>query len=680
MKDYYWAYLKQALPDGSLVTFDGNNVNVIDASEGTLLRAFTISASYSVYKDLFTFSADGSMFAVNTVEGIRLLNMDGSDSYTASVSGIPETTSIVAVSADAARYVITSAGEPANVIDAESGDTIFAIPEPHGNICTAAFSPDGNLVALGSMDSNIYLYNIPNGELIRQWQGHRTPACDLSFSPSGELVASASADKSIFVWNVANDQKLGQFASDAFHVGYLAFSPDSQILVASAGDGLTFWDTTTWEVIGNYRDEAADHFGRVFFSENGDFVVAQPFLNDDLAPTIYILDATTMEKQREVSIGTDTILLSIGTSSSVYLVDSSQGVVFSLDFLDGSIGKELALPLYQDGSLVLSSNHSILFGFDKNRLLFQVSLTSLSTAKYIQGYYASIDHIQVSPDDQTLAVLTDSGNLYLFDLSNGETKDVFSADLYGEHLLEISPDFENVITYKYDEIYDRYFVVKRDLNTGELIATVAQTSLQPMQVSYSPTGEYLMLTSASYNDQWQTNIYLFEHASNVQVFKLDYSGYPGGIQFSQDSGKALIQTQTTLRILKIPQGTSLGKIELDGDGFSEYGFNYDGTGISYQEYLYDEENFTYLENKYYFDIGSGEITLLPSTFPIGDYSPDGSLVLDGAGGLFDVSSQSLLTFLVHDSVYLHDWIFTRDGEKIITATENGTINFDNMQV
>jgi WD40 repeat protein len=88
---------------------------------------------------------------------------------------------------------------------------IWSSSEHGSEITSLAFSPDGYIMASGSKDRTIKLWNVQTGELFKDFQGHPEGITWVRFHPQGRFLASASGD--LIVRTVKNRTGSHQFST-----------------------------------------------------------------------------------------------------------------------------------------------------------------------------------------------------------------------------------------------------------------------------------------------------------------------------------------------------------------------------------------------------------------------------------------------------------------------------------
>ena len=65
-----------------------------------------------------------------------------------------------------------------------------------------AFSPDGTILASGSDNAIVDLWEVNTGREIRTLAGHTGSVLSVAFSPDGNTLASGSVDATVKLWDI----------------------------------------------------------------------------------------------------------------------------------------------------------------------------------------------------------------------------------------------------------------------------------------------------------------------------------------------------------------------------------------------------------------------------------------------------------------------------------------------
>ena len=97
-----------------------------------------------------------------------------------------------------------------------------------------SFSPDGQLLAVGSDDNTVKLWT-EDGTLLRTLHGHSNWVLDVSFSPDSKFLASASYDNTVKLWN-RQGELVRTLKGPTDSVAHVRFSPSGKILATTSWD------------------------------------------------------------------------------------------------------------------------------------------------------------------------------------------------------------------------------------------------------------------------------------------------------------------------------------------------------------------------------------------------------------------------------------------------------------
>lgn len=313
-----------------------------------------------------------------------------------------------------------------------------------------AFSPDGKTLASASEDTTVRLWDVATQTQIGDpLTGHTDRVTCVAFSPNGKLVASGDWDGNVIIWNTRTRQKVGDtILFDEKTVLSVAFSPDGQTLAVGYGEGsISLWDVVTHEQIGDTLTAHKDSVFTVQFSPDGEILAS-----GDRLGTIVLWDTESLTPigspmkghkncVNSLKFSPDGSMLASGSwDNTILLWDVESRAQIGDPFL-GHKNCVLSIDFSPDGNLLASGS------LDNTAILWNINPEPQLGDKLNE--FTSIERIDLSPDGKTMLVSQDQEFSIVdlakreqigepFDISQNIIKTFFSAD--GQSAISIGVD------------------------------------------------------------------------------------------------------------------------------------------------------------------------------------------------------------------------------------------------
>ncbi len=155
--------------------------------------------------------------------------------------------------------------------------------EPHighqGGITHVFFSRDGKRLFMsgGSWDPTIRVWDTATRKLLRSMAGHTDYINAMAVSPDERLIASGSQDGTLRLWDLERGKELAPFVTAHAGSGFsaVAFSPCGNMIASGARDGeCTIWEVASRQARWRIKGRESCDLAAVVFTADGDQVIA----------------------------------------------------------------------------------------------------------------------------------------------------------------------------------------------------------------------------------------------------------------------------------------------------------------------------------------------------------------------------------------------------------------------
>ena len=381
------------------------------------------------------------------------------------------------------------------------------------NINSLVFSTDSKLLVSGNDDATIRIWDLISYKEKMVLQGHNQSVSSVLITKDSKTIISSSRDSTIKFWNIESGQQFDTLEGHTKNVSSIALTEDNSILASGSYDGsVKLWDLNSYKLIKTFKGHTSP-VTVVLFSPNGKNIYSG---SGDSSIRLWNIQK---EKEEFIFNGSAGVIQSLSlTKDGKTLVSSSSenNIITLWNVESGQIESTLLGDGRYTNSIAITPDDKILISGSVDHIISLWDLEKEKKLTILNGHTSIITAVAISLDSKTLVSASLDNTIRVMNLVTGETLNVLKVDSNTDSINSIFffPNGKVIVSAMEKSV--RLW----NIETGDQIGKLKGDFTKVTSVSVSPNGKLIALVSLNENIINDNIIQVWDVDNNILKYSL----------------------------------------------------------------------------------------------------------------------------------------------------------------